>query len=165
MSMPASAWAAWAASRGGPVFEGFPADRIVREAPCDDATSTARATAFLAVSDPSVPTRMRWYMAVQDTGRDSAPAAAGALITSRSSRWLSLGGTRLRQLDGRGLEALDRREAELGLLGLLVLDDVDHDELPGAELLVEELLGQCILDEALDGPTQRAGAEGGVVPA
>ena len=40
---------------------------------------------------------------------------------------------------------------------------VDDDDLAGAELLVEELLGERVLDEALDGPTQRPGAERGVV--
>ena len=36
---------------------------------------------------------------------------------------------------------------------------VDDDDLAGAELLVEQRLGQRVLDEALDGPAQRPGAE------
>ena len=83
--------------------------------------------------------------------------------TRTGCRRLRLGGAGLRQLDRRRLEALDAPEGELHLVGLGVLLGVDDDDLPGAELLVEELLGQLVLDEALDGPAQRAGAEGGVV--
>ncbi len=39
----------------------------------------------------------------------------------------------------------------------------DDDDLAGAELLVEQTLRQGVLDEALDGATQRSGAERGVV--
>src|SRR3712207_7332905 len=38
-----------------------------------------------------------------------------------------------------------------------------RSHLPGAELLVEQPLGERILDEALDGTPQRPGAEGRVV--
>src|SRR3546814_14701713 len=58
-----------------------------------------------------------------------------------------------------GLEALDRPERERQLAGLGVGLGVDDDELTGVELLVEELLRERILDEALDGPAQRAGAQ------
>ena len=40
---------------------------------------------------------------------------------------------------------------------------VDDDDLAGAELLPEEPLGQRVLDQALDGPAQRPGAERRVV--
>ena len=68
------------------------------------------------------------------------------------------------QLHGRGLEALDRPEHDLASRpGSGSSLGVDDDDLAGAELLVEEPLGQRVLDQALDGPAQRPGAEGGVV--
>jgi hypothetical protein len=82
---------------------------------------------------------------------------------TRLARRSDVGGTGLRQLDGRRLEALHALEGQLDLVGLGVLLGVDDDDLSGTELLVEELLGELVLDEALDRPPQRAGAEGGVV--
>ena len=52
------------------------------------------------------------------------------------------------------MEGEDQLAFELGI-GL----DVDDDDLAGAELLVEDPLGQRVLDEALDRPAQRPGAE------
>jgi hypothetical protein len=52
---------------------------------------------------------------------------------------------------------VQRAEGDLAVLG------VDDHHLAGGELLPQELLGQRVLDHPLDGPAQRAGAEGGVV--
>src|SRR5436190_22338378 len=84
-------------------------------------------------------------------------------VTDDSTRTSEVGGTGLGQLDRRWFEAFDALERELEVSGLGVGLRVDDDDLAGAELLVEELLGQHVLDVALDGPTQRPGAEGGVV--
>ena len=65
------------------------------------------------------------------------------------------------QLGRRRLEALDGVEGDhLLALGRLGVDlDVGDDRLAGPELLPEQALGERVLDEALDGPTQRTGAE------
>ena len=65
---------------------------------------------------------------------------------------------RTRQLDRRQLgRGVDRAEDDLVVL------DVGHDQLAGAEVTHEDLLGQHVLDLALDRAAQRPGAERGVV--
>src|SRR5690554_487561 len=178
MATPASAWASRAASTTARPRSGrLAAVRIVREAPVDAATCTARATALAAVADPSVPTRIRSYDMPGDAtprqtshdhpGRTTRTSHPGGRLVTGSRR---LAGRRARsglaglgELHGRRLEALDGPEGELLLAGLRVVLHVHDDDLAGVELLVEELLGERVLDEALDGPAQRAGAERGVV--
>src|SRR4051812_1481860 len=87
-----------------------------------------------------------------------------AVDASESS---SVGRTGLGQLHGRRLEALDGPEHDhvlaLGRLGIGL--GVDDHDLAGSDLLVEELLGERVLYEALEGTAQRPGSEGGVVAA
>src|SRR5687768_7798026 len=68
-----------------------------------------------------------------------------------------------RQLD-RGMvgAALGLAESDL-LLVVLRLLDVDHNCVAGLELLPQDLLGQRVLDEALERTTQGPGAERRVV--
>ncbi len=49
------------------------------------------------------------------------------------------------------------------LVSVLVGLNIDHDDLPGAELLVQKLLRQHVLDLTLNGSTQRTSAHGRVV--
>src|SRR5690606_40118575 len=65
----------------------------------------------------------------------------------------------LRELHRRGHEPRDRPEREAALARLRVVLDVDDDDLAGPDLLEQELLGDRVLDQPLDGPTQRTGAE------
>ena len=62
-------------------------------------------------------------------------------------------GTGPGELDRRGLDALDGAEDDLVALG------VDDDRLAGVEFLPQDLLGQRVLDEALDRTAQRPGTE------
>src|SRR4051812_46114814 len=70
--------------------------------------------------------------------------------TGRCDRW-RVGGDRL------DLAAEGELLAVVGGLG------VDDDDLAGLELAVEDLLGQDVLDVALDRPAQRSGAQHRVV--
>src|SRR6266542_6475609 len=90
-----------------------PAVMIVTEAPTVLARSTARSTAFDAVLDPSVPTRI-------------------FLNTAANLARRLLGGPCLRELHGRWLDALDGAEDDLVVLG------VDDDVQEGAELLPQD---------------------------
>ena len=65
----------------------------------------------------------------------------------------------LGELHRRGLEALHRPEHDDLLARLGVVLDVDEDDLAGAELLEQQPLGERVLDQALDGPAQRPGAQ------
>src|SRR5579885_1607778 len=145
---PASAWRAASCSTTAVALSARPAEKIVSWAPVVRATSTARLTAFAAVLDPSVPTRIFWYTAAESSRR--------ALL----GRWPRLG-----ELGRRGHEALDRPEGDalLALRRLGVVLHVDDHDLAGAELLVEQALGHRVLDEALDGTPQRPGAQRRVV--
>ena len=70
------------------------------------------------------------------------------------------------ELHGRRLEALDRTEDDSLLVRAIgVVLGVDDDDLAGAELLVEDALGERVFDLPLDRTTQRPGAEGRVIAA
>ena len=116
------------------------------------ATSTARSTALAAVFDPSVPTRIFLYIGGEASARRRHVG---------SSYWSA--GPASASSTGGGSKPSTARNTIAVLAGLGVGLGVDDDDLAGAELLVEEPLGQRVLDEALDGPAQRAGAERGVV--
>src|SRR5262249_19156515 len=69
----------------------------------------------------------------------------------------ALGRAAAGQLDRRRLDALDGAEHDLGRVAFAL--NVDDDGLPGVELLPQDLLGECVLDVALDGPAQRPGTQ------
>src|SRR5580765_7434930 len=105
--MPESAWRAASALTTRSPFSARAAEKIVSEAPAPRATSTARSTAFAAVDEPSVPTRIRLYIEKALFGR----AGLGKL-------W------------GRRDEALDRPEDDGLLAGRGLRIDLgvdDHD--------------------------------------
>src|SRR3546814_16716886 len=82
IATPEPAWRAAASATILSPRSARAAVRIVSDAPVSPATSTARSTARVAVADPSVPTRIRWYMAPRYPQRAGAPAEAGAPTTA-----------------------------------------------------------------------------------
>ncbi|MEM9610818.1 MAG: ATP-dependent Clp protease ATP-binding subunit, partial [Actinomycetota bacterium] len=105
---------------------------------------------------------------IAKTNTQLASQGLGIELTDAAKVWLAktgydptLGARPLRRAiqRHRRVEALHRTEREL----VVVLVHVDHDELAGRELLVEDLLGQGVLDVALDGSPQRTSTEGRVV--
>src|SRR4051794_33927263 len=78
---PDDAWRAASASTTCWPFSARPAERIVSDAPADCANATARSTAFAAVGDPSVPTRIFSYTVGVTFGGESysaGPASASS---------------------------------------------------------------------------------------
>src|SRR3546814_19158650 len=77
IATPEPAWRAAASATILSPRSARAAVRIVSDAPVSPATSTARSTARVAVADPSVPTRIRWYMAPRYPQLAGAPAETG----------------------------------------------------------------------------------------
>src|SRR4029079_18709063 len=78
--------------------------------------------------------------------------------THASSQWWLFGGAAPGELHRLGADdALDGAEHDVVAFG------VDNDGFARVEFLPQDLLGQRVLDEALDRTAQRPGAERGVV--
>src|ERR1700738_3222367 len=87
-------------------------------------------------------------------GRGRAVRAGGSGLGQ--IRFLGLG-----RLGGAG----EREHRVLALALAVPVIDVDRDELAGADLLEQDLLGQRVLDLPLDRPPQRPCAQHGIKPA